>query len=260
MYELLNKLLSDKKTEIVFTCFGIWHLLYILLFISIIVLVAILFKNKEQINKNKLINITINIAFGLYILDFFLMPFAYGEIDLEKLPFHICTTMCVLCYLSRHTKFFSKFTLQFALLGMISNFVYVIYPGGVGSYQVHPLSYRTVQTLLFHGVMTAYGVFVLCFEVENLSFKKSYKDLVIISLMAVWAIIGNYLYNGNVGEYNHQFNWFFVLQDPFYLIPKNIAPYVMPFISITAFYVVDMLVYIIFNIIKKGSIWKKRVN
>ena len=40
-------------------------------------------KNKEQNVKEKAINITINLAFGLYIADFFIMPFAYGEIDLE---------------------------------------------------------------------------------------------------------------------------------------------------------------------------------
>jgi len=254
MYELLNELLSDQKTETIFTCFGIWHLLYMVIIFGIITLLVFLFKNKNDIVKQKLIKYTINTAFGLYILDFFLMPFAYGEIDLEKLPFHICTTMCVLCYLSRHTKFFSKYTLQFALLGMISNFVYVVYPGGIGQYQIHPLSYRAIQTLLFHGIMTAYGVFVLSFEIKKLDFKKSYIDLIVIVLMTLWAIIGNTLYNGNVGEYKHTFNWFFVLQDPFYLLPKDIAPFIMPFIDVAAFFIVDMLVYLIVNLLKRKQL------
>lgn len=254
MYEILNELLSDKKTQTIFTCFGIWHILYMVVIFGIITGLVILFKNKTEKAKEKLIKYSLYTGFGLYILDFFLMPFAYGEIDLEKLPFHICTTMCVLCFLSRKLKFFSKYTIQFALLGMISNFVYVIYPGGVGQYQVHPLSYRTVQTLMFHGVMTSYGVFVLAFEIKKLNFKECYKDLIVICFMTVWAIIGNTLYNGNVGDYNHTFNWFFVLQDPFYLVPKDIAPFIMPFVNIIVFFVVDILVYVVYNLIKKEKV------
>ena len=180
MYEILNEILSDKKTQTVFTCFGIWHILYIVVILSVITGLVILFRNKNKEAKGKLIKYSLYAGFGLYILDFFLMPFAYGEIDLEKLPFHICTTMCVLCFLSRKTKFFNKYTIQFALIGMISNFVYVIYPGGVGQYQVHPLSYRTIQTLMFHGIMTSYGVFVLAFEFIQLNFIECYKDLLVL--------------------------------------------------------------------------------
>ena len=86
--------------------FSIFHVAHCHFIDSVSILHGI---NKKQSTKVKAINLVISLVFGLYILDFFLMPFAYGEIDLEKLPFHICTTMCVLSYLSRHTKFFSKF-------------------------------------------------------------------------------------------------------------------------------------------------------
>ena len=109
LYDFLRKLLEDHVGGAVFECFNIWHFIYMFLIFGGTILTIVLLKNKPQEIKNKAINLTISIAFGLYMADFFLMPFAYGEIDLEKLPFHMCTATCVLCFLSRHTKFFSKY-------------------------------------------------------------------------------------------------------------------------------------------------------
>ena len=243
MYGFLSGLLSDKKGEITFSCFGIWHLLYLFVIFGAIILVILFLKNKSQTAKQRAINISVNLSFGLYIADFFLMPFAYGEIDLEKLPFHICTAMCVMCFISRHNKFFKKFKTQFALLGLASNLIYSIYPAGVGWYQVHPLSYRVFQTLLFHGLMCAYGIFVLAFEDIHLKWKNCYKELVVIIAMTLWAMLGNALYNGTSDEYSHNFNWFFVLRDPFYILPQSIAPYIMPFVMMMVFFTADMLIY-----------------
>ena len=212
---------------------------------GVLVALIVFLKKKSEDVKLRAIDISLNIAFGLYILDFFLMPFAYGEIDLEKLPFHICTAMCVMSFLSRHNKFLYKFRFQFAILGFISNFVYFIYPAGVGWYQIHPLSYRVIQTLLFHGVMMMYGLFVILFEIKDLKWKDCWKELIVLICMTLWALLGNILYNGAVGEYFHNFNWFFVLQDPFYLLPKEVAPFVMPFVTPLAFFLVDLLVYAI---------------
>lgn len=256
MYELFNELFSDKKDGVIFNCFGIWHILYMLIIFVCIIALVVLFKNKSQNVKNKAINMTINIAFGLYILDFFLMPFAYGKIDIEKLPFHICTFTCVMCFLSRHNKFLSKYTLQFALLGLIGNIIYVIYPAGVGWYQINPLSYRVIQTLLFHGLMTAYGIFVLCFETKELKIRNSYKELIIIVLLTLWSMVGNYLYNSSIKDYSFTYNWFFTLQDPFYILPSNIALFIMPIVMIVVIYIVDLLVYLTYNLLMK----KKRRN
>ncbi len=251
MYKLLNELLSDKKGGAVFTCFGIWHILYMLIIFGLIIAFVFLLKNKSESVKMRAIIISVSIAFGLYILDFFLMPFAYGEIDIEKLPFHACTATCVLCFLSRKNAFLGKFKYELAMLGLLSNVIYVIYPAGIGWYMIHPLSYRALQTLLFHGVMSAYGIFVLVFERKTLKWKNCYRDLYVIFAMAVWALIGNTLYNGTAGDYSHNFNWFFVTQDPFYILPQSIAPFVMPFIVIIVFFIADLLLYSIYFIAKK---------
>ena len=245
MYRFLNNLLSDKKGGEIFTCFGLWHFVYIAIAILLFTALFLLLKGKDKSVKDRAMLTLINISFGLYVLDFFLMPLAYGEIDIEKLPFHICTAMCVMCFLSNHVDRLKPFRVHFALLGFISNLVYLIYPAGVMWHAVHPLSYRVVQTLIFHGIMTVYGLTVLVYDGKALSFKHCYRDLAIVSGMTVWALLGNLIYNGSSGGYSHFFNWFFVIRDPFYILPENIAPFVMPFVNIALFFGVEMLVYLI---------------
>lgn len=247
MYEILNDLLSDKKSGEIFRCFGVWHFVYIALAAVAFALIFLSLKSKDKDTKDKVVLTLINISFGLYILDFFLMPFAYGEIDIEKLPFHICTAMCVACFLSNHIERLNPLRVHFALLGFISNLVYLIYPAGVMWHATHPLSYRVVQTLIFHGIMSVYGLLTLVYDGKELSFKTCYRDLAVISGMTVWALVGNLLYNGEAGEYSHFFNWFFVIRDPFYILPANIAPFIMPFVNIGLFFGVEMLVYLLVN-------------
>ena len=242
MYGILSDILSDKKGEIIFSCFGIWHLCYLIVVSAVITAVIIYAKKQEKTERQKFSRYFINGAFALYIMDFFLMPFAYGEIDIEKLPFHACTAMCVMCFLSRHHTFLEKFKLQFAMLGFVSNLVYLIYPAGLMWYQVHPLSYRVIQTLLFHGAMVGYGLLVLLFEDYKREWKK---DFAVIIAMTLWALLGNTLYNGQAWGKTHFFNWFFVVQDPFYIFPERIAPMIMPFLNIILFMAVETLVYVI---------------
>ena len=72
VYEFLNRLLSDKNGGEVFTCFGRFHSLFILLtFIAITTLILLTKRRKCKENVAKYI---INIAFGLYIFGFFMMP------------------------------------------------------------------------------------------------------------------------------------------------------------------------------------------
>ena len=255
MYRILSDILSDKKGGAVFTCFGIWHLFYISLFIMIAIVSFYLIKSKSSERKSKVIERFANIAFGLYISDFFLMPLAYGEIDIEKLPFHVCTSMCVTCFLSNHVDFLKKYKWNFALLGFISNLVYLLYPAGVMWHMTHPLSYRVIQTLVFHGVMTVYGFLVLAFESRDVKFKDCYKDLTVLCAMTLWALAGNFIYNGEVGEYSHFFNWFFVVRDPFYILPKNISRFVMPILNIAIFFSAELLIRLIIHRIKGAKRW-----
>lgn len=249
MYDILTFLLSDKKGGIIFKCFDLWHIAFILFFICLAVFACLFLKKQSHRQRSKVISTFICIAFGLYMLDFFAMPFAYGAIDIEKLPFHICTAMCVMCFWSRYNPTLGKFKRQFAALGFLCNLVYLIYPAGMMWHNIHPLSYRVVQTLLFHGTMMVYGLLVLVFEREDFSWKKCYRDLIVVTSMTSWALLGNTLYNHPAEEYN----WFFVVHDPFNLFPANASPFIMPFLNTVLFFGVEMLIYWILSLFNKKS-------
>lgn len=247
MYEFMNDLFKDKDTgTFTFSAFSLCHILYLLLIIGGIILVIYLYRNKSQEAKNKLINITVVSALCLYIADFFLMPFSQGKIDIDKLPFHICTLMSIMCVLSRNIKALSKFKTSFTLMGLVGALMYLTYPAGVS--EADGYSYRIVQTVLYHGLMIAQGVFAIAFGDINLSWKTFKYDVIAVLALTVWAMIGNELYSGTLTEacncvdgctqtvtvYDHSFNWFFVKHDALYIIPDDIDIYFAPFIMIVA--------------------------
>jgi hypothetical protein len=258
MYLLLHELLADKKGGEVFTLFSTWHFFYIILTVTAIALILILAKNRHI--KEKISKIFINVAFALYILDLFLMPLAYGEINIENLPFHVCTASCVLCFLSYHSSFLARYRSSIVILGFISNLVYLIYPAGIMWYAVHPLSYRVIQSLLLHSSMTVYGALTLSEEITGITKKSVLNDLKVLVTFTAWALIGNYAYNADTAEYSHFFNWFFVVRDPFYLIPKDIAPFIMPALNIALFFMVETLIRIILSLLyrikRKGKLYE----
>ena len=131
MNSILHQILSDKPDGVLFHCFDGWHIGYMAVFAFIPLLVLYALWGKTDQARRRGADLLIGIAFGLYIADFFLMPLAYGEIDIEKLPFHICTAMCVLSFLSRKVPSLQKYTVTFAALGFLSNVGYLIYPAGL---------------------------------------------------------------------------------------------------------------------------------
>ena len=250
MYSVFHDILSDKKGGEVFTCFGGFHIALIGVTLAVLIGLVLYLRDKSDSQRRKTAKWLIGLAFGLYMADFFLMPLAYGYIDIEKLPFHACTAMCLMCFLSYHNGFLEKYRPSFALLGLISNLVYLIYPAGVMWHGVHPISYRVLQTLIFHGVMALYGFLVLLYE-NPLEFRYCHRDLAVLVTMTLWALLGNYMYNGEAEGYSHFFNWFFVVRDPFYIFPEYVARWIMPLLNIGIFFGVEILIYLLVGRIKK---------
>lgn len=244
LYPVLHNLLADRKGGEIFTLFSPWHFLYIALAAVAITALLLLMKNRDGKARAELTRALGFAAFFLYVADFFLMPLAYGEIDVEKLPFHACTATCVACFLSYFVPWLGKYRTSFAFLGLISNLVYLIYPAGVMWHAVHPVSYRVIQTLLFHALMTVYTLLLLIWERDKLRLRLCYRELLVTVGMTLWALLGNYAYNGQSEGYDHFFNWFFVVRDPFYAIPADLAPFVMPFLNIALFFAAQMLLHL----------------
>lgn len=241
MYPILHQLLSDKKGGEIFELFGPWHFFYILLSLAV---TALVLRRSGREDEGRTAKGFSDLAFGLYILDFFLMPLAYGEIDVEKLPFHACTAMCVMCFLSWRVAFLEKYRSSLAMLGFVSNLVYLLYPAGVMWHGVHPLSYRVIQTLVFHGVMTVSCFLTLLYERGEGSRRR---DLTVLFGMTAWALLGNSCYNSE----ERFFNWFFVVRDPFYILPEAVAPFVMPVLNVALFFAVEAVLRQVFRRVKR---------
>ena len=250
MYDIIHFILKDRNTGLFsFKPFSLCHILYLLIIITLIVLVLLLCKKKNQEFKIKIVDISVDIALGLYILDFFLMPLAYGEISIIKLPFHLCTLMSIMIFLARHTKFWSKYKESFTLLGMIGSLMYLCYPAGVqnpaGEF-FDGYTYRIIQTILYHGIMLAQGVFAIVYGDIKLNWNEFKNDIIIILFMIIWATIGNSLFTGTeqvpcgcfegctemITIYSIEPNWFFVQHDALYIIPDDIDGYIAPFMMI----------------------------
>ena len=251
MYSFFHTLLADRKGGEIFTLFSPWHFLYIGLAAAAIAVLLLSMRRKSGEVRERITRTLIHSAFLMYVADFFLMPLAYGEIAVEKLPVHACTASGVACFLSYHIPYLAKYRTSFAMLGLISNLVYLIYPAGVMWHAVHPVSYRVIQTLLFHALMTVYTLLLLLWERDKLCIKKCYRELTVTACMTLWALLGNYVYNGKSEGYDHFFNWFFVVRDPFYAIPESIAPFIMPFLNLALFFGIQMGIHLIFWACKK---------
>lgn len=272
MYEFMHNLLSDKNSGVfTFEAFSLCHILYMLLIIGGIVLTILLFKNKSKEAKSKLVDVTVTLAFCLYVADFFLMPFSYGYIDIDKLPFHICTLMSVMCLFSRHTRLFGKFKTAFSIMGLVGALMYLSYPAGVASADGY--SYRILQTVIYHGLMMAQGIFAIAFAESDLSKKTIKYDAIAICVTACWAFLGNTLYSGTltkacdciegctatVNFYSHDFNWFFVKHDALYVIPDDIDVYFTFFAMVITVFVMCLLIRLIGGSIIK-AINKNKAN
>lgn len=242
LYPIIHSILADRKGGEIFRLFTPWHFAYIALALAAITLVCIFAHKKGAAAGRKAARAFGTAAFALYVADFFLMPLAYGEIDVEKLPFHACTATCVMCFLARRVRFLRPWRVHFAMLGFVSNFVYLVYPAGVMWHSVHPLSYRVIQTLLFHALMTAACFLTLAFDESGPRFRRAWRDLAVVAGMTAWALLGNTLYCGTADGYSHDFNWFFVTADPFGIIDRSLARYVMPPLNIAIFFAAEMLV------------------
>jgi uncharacterized membrane protein YwaF len=251
MYTVLHELLADKKGGVIFTCFGFWHFLFLGIFLACAAVLVYYTYNIEEAKRERVIGTVITGAFAVYMADFFLMPLAYGQIDIEKLPFHVCTVTCILCLLSRRNTWLRKYRISFAAVGFISNMAYLLFPAGVMWYEIHPLSYRVLQTFLFHSCMGLYGLLVLLFEAKRDDGKRYIRDLAVVCAIAIWALLGNTVYNASTEEYDHFFNWFFLMRDPFSMFPEKISPYIMPPLNVMLFFVVERLAHPVAFVLRK---------
>lgn len=243
MTDFLKKIFGWKVGKISIELFSVWHFLYIFLIVGFIVGGVFLLKNKPQKTKEKTLKIMIVTTLVLYIADFMLQPFVTSDftIDIDKLPFHICTLMCIV---STFAQFSNKGWLKeiAVTLSMAGSLMYLLYPGSaLGG--VSPWCYKVIQTMLYHGLLLAWGVLSLTTGEVKLQVKNMWQPLIAVICVALWAGLGNICFNGG----DHHYDWFFLTGSTFPFIPK----WLMPFVVVVAVYGVISCFYLIYWLVSR---------
>ena len=101
MRELFFKLFetSHFNTGIQITPFSGAHIVYLILIFGGIVGGYLLLRHKDAVAKEKALRLLAYALVISYLSDFFVHEFVYGGLNMDKLPFHICTVLCPLAAL-----------------------------------------------------------------------------------------------------------------------------------------------------------------
>lgn len=245
MRDFLIEVFSWKYGNLAIECFNIWHFAYCLLIAGAIVGVGFLLKGKSERTKDKALKILCISVLVSYIIDFMLQPFVSGADDftlnIDKLPFHICTAMSIVAVFAQYSKkeWFKEVAVMLSIAGSL---MYLVFPNtALGGKS--PFCYKVVQTMLYHGALLAWGVLSLTSGQVKLHIKKMWQPLVGLCCLATWAMLGNVSFNGG----SHHWDWMFLTGSTFDFVPS----WLMPFVVIACVYGVIACVYLIYWIVCK---------
>lgn len=255
MRDLFFKLfeLSHFNTGIKVTAFSISHIVYCLLIAGAIVGLWFLFRSKTDDKKKFLLDVLVYLIAISYITDFFIHDFLYnvedgvyvgGGLNMDKLPFHICTALCPIVCFTQFNKHFNKFKEPVTMLSIVAPLMYLCYPASIGSGE--PWCYQAVQTMFYHGTLLAWGILNLALKVVKPDVKNSYKSLILLVIITLWAKLGNIIYD--------DYNWFFLEEDAFYigLVGNGIIPkWLLMIANPVVFFIVVLMVYGIYYLVQK---------
>lgn len=217
MRELFFKLFekSHFDTGISITAFSLSHFVYIFLIFGSIAVGYFCLRNKSSAAKLRVMR---GLAYAIaisYFSDFFVHDFVYGGMNIDKLPFHICTVLCPLILVAQFNHKGDRIKEPVTMLAVLAPLMYLCYPASVGSGE--PWCYQAVQTMFFHGCLLAWGVLNLLLGIVKPDIRHSRKAALLLGGITLWAKLGNILL---------EHNWFFLEEDAFYigLVENGIIP------------------------------------
>ncbi len=245
MRELFFKLFekSHFNTGISITPFSISHIVYLFLIFGSIITVYLLFNKKSDDNKEKVLRVLSYALVISYISDFFVHDFVYDGMNIDKLPFHLCTILCPLSAFAQFNNLCKKFREPIAVLAIVGPLMYLVYPANIGSGE--PWCYQAIQTMFFHGVEMTWGLLSITLGIVKLNFKHIWKVAALLGCITLWAKFGNLIL---------EHNWFFLEKDALYLglvedgiIPKWSLMIITPF----CVFAISSIIYLIDFLIEK---------
>lgn len=206
---------SHFNTGIQITPFSAAHIVYIVLIFGGIIASWYLLRSKSPEKKEKLLRFLAYALVATYLTDFFTHEFVYGGLNTDKLPFHICTVLCPLVAISQFNRHGHKIAEPIAVLSALAPMMYLCYPASVGTGE--PWCYQAVQTMLYHGVLMAWGILSIALGAVKLEIRNVWKCGAALVLITLWAKFGNILM---------EHNWFFLEEDALYigLVANGVIP------------------------------------
>ena len=221
MRDVLLKIFSATQGSASIELFSFWHFFYLILIIGGSIFGAFLLKNKKEKAKDFTLKLLAWLIPAVYIADFLIMPLASSDfsINVDKLPFHICTLMAFFVPFVQFNKKFKPIEEAVCCLTMAGSLMYLCYPGtAIGD--ILPWCYKIVQTFLYHGLMFAWAFLSLATGRIQFKYKTLWKCFAGIAIIIVWASFGNAAYSHS----EHHYDWFFVTGSTFPFIPEALMP------------------------------------
>ena len=247
MRELFFELFKDSHFDsgISVTPFSVSHIVYLLLIFGMVAALYFLMKDKPYEKRVRTLSVLVTLVLVSYITDFFMHEFSNASVvdgafvgdglNLDKLPFHICTVLCPLSLFVQFNKKLSKFIEPVAILAILAPMMYICYPASIGDGE--PWCYTTVQTMFYHGLLMAWGMLSLMLGIVKPEIRKCWHSAVLLVAITLWAKLGCILYGHN---------WFFLEEDAFYigLVENGIIPkWLLMLINPTVFFIAVIGVY-----------------
>lgn len=218
MRDFCTKLFAQSffDTGIHLTPFSVYHIAYMVLIFGGITLLWLMLRQKSQHKQLEALRILAYLLVFSYLSDFFFHDFVYGSLNLDKLPFHLCTALCPAIAMAQFRRNGQKIAEPVGVLAILCSLMYLCYPASVGTGE--PWCYQTVQTMFYHGLLLAWGSLTFAFGIIKPHIRHIWKCGVALVLITLWAKLGNLTY----GDYN----WFFLEEDALYigLVGDGILP------------------------------------
>lgn len=217
MRELFFKLFASSifDTGIQLTPFSPAHIVYLILIGGGITLAYLGLRHADEARKEKVLRLLAYALVFSYVSDFFFHEFVYGGLNTDKLPFHICTALCILVAVAQFRHNGDKIREPIAILATLAPLAYLMLPISVGSGE--PWCYQAVQTMFFHSVLLAWGLLSVLLGRVKPQIQHAWKSGVVLMGITLWAKFGNLLM---------EHNWFFLEEDAFYigLVEQGVIP------------------------------------
>ncbi len=223
MKEFFAWLFSQNNSDLQIGLFDRWHFLYLFLVFGGSLLLAVLFRNKPEATKEKLIRLFAYLTIGLYLADFFIMPLSdsYDSISAYKLPFNICTIMAVVVPFVQFNPKWKAIKGPVVTLSMASSIMWMCYPGTALGGQP-PFCYVIFQTFMYHGFLYCWGFLNLALGTVKMDIRKIWKEFAGILMILAWAAFGNTVYD-------RDYNWFFIETSIFPFLTDEMMPFAVVF-------------------------------